>query len=139
MPGKYQIWLVTPTLQSLLDLLARPTNGPQGVINVLRNLARIAWGQKPNDEAFETLFVAIFVAFKKAQPECDLQGLAEVASTTLMQFVRSRFDGPFQDLLRRSTYMTPVRNIVAEVHAVEERVAARVGIALDRALQKART
>jgi hypothetical protein len=135
-------WSVTPTLQSLLDLLARPTNAPQGVINVLANLAQISWAQKPekpDDEAFGTFFAAIFVAFKKAQPECDLQVLADVVSAPLLRFVRSSFDGPFRELLRRSTYKTPVANIVAEVHAIQERVVARIGIALGLALQKART
>jgi len=132
-------WSVTPTLQFLLDLFARPTNAPQGVINVLGNLAQIAWAQKPNDEVFETLFVAIFAAFKKAQPEADLKGFAQVASASLIQFVRSRFDGPFQDLLRRSTYLTPVGDIAAEVQAIEERVVARIGLALGKALQKVHT
>lgn len=132
-------WSVTPTLRTLLDLLARPTNTPRGVINVLGNSAQIAWAQKLDSKQFKTLFVAIFVAFKQAQPECDLQGLADLASARVMQFVRSRLDRAFQDLLRQSTYMTPVGNIVAEVHAIEERTAARVRIALDWALQKART
>jgi hypothetical protein len=135
-------WSVTPTLQSLLDLLARPTNAPQGVINVLSNLAQIACAQnpeKPDGEAFVTLFAAIFVAFKKAQPECDLQVLADVVSTPLLRFVRSRFDGPFQELLRGSTYKTPVANIVAEVHAIQERVIARIVHALAQALLKALT
>ena len=135
-------WTMTPTLQVLLDLLARPTNAPQGVMNVLANLAQIAWANKPqkrDDEAFEHLVGAIFVAFKKAEPECHLQVLADMMSAPLLRFVRSRFDGPFQYLLQRSTYYTPVENIVAEVHAIQESIVAAIVQAFARALLKAMT
>jgi hypothetical protein len=133
-------WSVTPTLKSLLDLLARPTNAPQGVINVLANLAQISWAlnpQKPDDGDFESLLTAIFVAFKKAQPEYDLQALADVVSAPLLRCVRSSFDGPFRELLRRSTDMTPVTSVVAGVHATQERVVARIVQAFAQALLKA--
>jgi hypothetical protein len=105
---------------------------------VLGDLAKIGWAQKPNIEAYETLFAAIFVAFKKAQPECDLEALAAVAFFQVQEFLRRRSLVQFRDKLIHSTYLEPVVTIADEVRIIRERLAAQVGHSLGRAIQKAK-
>jgi tetratricopeptide (TPR) repeat protein len=61
-------WAVTPTLKRMIDLLARPANEPQGVLNALSDLAKLGWPLKPDVESYEALFTAIFIAFRKRSP-----------------------------------------------------------------------
>jgi hypothetical protein len=84
-------WVVTPTLKAMIDLLARSANEPQGVLNVMSDLAKLGWPLKPNDEAYEALFTKIFAAFKKAQPDRDLEMTTNIVFGRIQEFLRSRF------------------------------------------------
>lgn len=134
---KQSNWSITPTLQSLIDLLARAANAPEGVLNVLGDLVQIGWAQKPSNEAFEALFTAIFSAFKKAQPARDLEPLAAAAFVKVHRFLGSRFEAQFRDRLLQSTNLTPVATVAAQVRRIQKGLAAQIGGSLGEAVRKA--
>jgi hypothetical protein len=101
-------------------------------------LAKIGWAQKADVEAYETLFAAIFAAFKKAQPDRDLETLANGAFFQVQEFLRSGFLVQFRDRLLQSTYLKPVGTIADERRRIQDGLAARIGHSLGQALHKAR-
>jgi cellulose synthase operon protein C len=135
---KQSRWSLSPTLRTLIDLLARAPNVPRGVLNVLGDLAKIGWAQKTDVEAYETLFAAIFAAFNKAQPDRDLETLANAAFFQVQKFLRGGFLVQFRDRLLQSTYLKPAGTIADEGRRIQDVLAARIGHSLGQALHKAR-
>jgi hypothetical protein len=131
-------WELTPTVHALIDLLARAPQVPQ-VLNLLGDLAKIGWAQKPEDEAFERLFAAIFAAFAKAQPTLDVEALGNAIFGVVQAFLRQRFEVRFRHGLGGTTYMTPVGSIVDENRMTYHGLISRVGNSLGQALNKARS
>jgi tetratricopeptide (TPR) repeat protein len=80
-------WSIDETIQALADLLAHPANNPIPVLNVLKNLIRVGWAEKPSIAAFESLFVAIFSACEKAQPLRDLELFIDVVVVDLHEIL----------------------------------------------------
>jgi tetratricopeptide (TPR) repeat protein len=76
-------WSIDETIRALADLLAHPANNPVPIFNILRNLIRVAWGEKSRSDVFESLFVTVFSAFKKNQPNRDLELLIRVVMVDL--------------------------------------------------------
>jgi hypothetical protein len=122
----------------MIDLLARPANEPQAVLNVMSDLAKLGWPLKPDDEAYEALFTKIFAAFKKAQPDRDLEMTANIVFGRIQEFLRSRFLPQFLDRLLQSTSMKSVEAIADEGRQIQRGLVARIGQTLGRALEKAR-
>ena len=132
-------WELTPTVHTLIDLIARAPNVPQNVLNLLGDLAKVSWPQKPDVEAFERLFAAIFAAFAKAQPNLDLEAIGNVIFAAVQDFLRQRFEVRFRDELRSSTYMRSVGVIVQEQRSIYRGLAAQIGNSLGQALRKAQS
>jgi len=132
-------WELTPTVHTLIDLIARAPNVPQNVLNLLGDLAKVSWLQKPDVEAFERLFAAIFAAFAKAQPNLDLEAIGNVIFAAVQDFLRQRFEVRFRDELRSSTYMRSVGVIVQEQRSIYRGLAAQIGNSLGQALRKAQS
>src|SRR5439155_569248 len=95
------------TIRALIELLARPANEQQGVLNVLSDLVKIGWPFKPNVEAYEALFTAIFATFRKVQPDRDLEFIANIIFTAVQEFIRNRFIRQFCESLLQSTSLKP--------------------------------
>lgn len=127
-------WELTPTVHNLIDLIARAPNVPQNVLNLLGDLAKIGWRQKPDVEAFERLFAAVFAAFAKAQPNLDLEAVGNVIFGAVQDFLRQRFEARFRDELGGSTYMTPVGVIVQEQRSIYRGLVSQIGNSLGQAL-----
>jgi hypothetical protein len=53
---KQSNWTINPTIESLINLLARPANDQPGALNVLSELAKIGWPLKPDAESYEAFF-----------------------------------------------------------------------------------
>jgi hypothetical protein len=130
-------WSLSPAIRALIDLVARPPNAPQGVINVLGELMQTGWAEKPSIDAYENLFAAIFAAFKKAQPQTDPQMLANAAFAKVRQALLRPYRGVFRRKLLKSTYLTPVNTVSAEAWRAPERIAKQIMEALGRALGRA--
>lgn len=130
-------WVINRTIEALINLLARPANDQPGVINALSDLAKIGWPLKPDAEAYENLFAAVFIAFKKAQPDRDLELIANIVFATVQEFLRSRFMPNFFDTLLQSTCLTPVAAIANKVREIRKGLVAQIGEALGSALKRA--
>ena len=131
-------WAVIPTLKKMIDLLARLANEPQGVLNVLSDLAKLGWPLKPDVGSYEALFTATFTAFKEAQPDRDLELITNIVFGSVQEFVRSRFIPQFRDRLLQSTSMKGVAAIADEGRQIQRGLVAQIGQTLGRALEKAR-
>jgi hypothetical protein len=130
---------LTPTVHTLIGLIARAPNVPQNVLNLMIDLAKVGWSQKPNVEAFERLFTAIFTAFAKAQPNLDLEGVGNVIFGAVQDFLHQRFEIRFRDELAWSTYMTPASVIIKEQRSIYHGLVVQIGQSLGQALHKARS
>jgi len=131
-------WAITPTIQALIALLARPQNDPVGVLAVLAELMRVGWAQKPDDRDYEDLFAELFLGFRKAQPRCDLVALAQMTfSNVAGVLLRQLFDARFADELRNSTQLTPIAVVAAEINELRHRVGSRITGSLNNALRRA--
>jgi tetratricopeptide (TPR) repeat protein len=134
-------WSDDETLRTLADLLAHPANNPVPILNILLNLIRIGWLEKPNIDAFESIFFTIFCAFKKAQPKCDLTMLIDVVAAELLQLlwrgclVVSKKQ--VQDRLLNSTSIVPADVALAGPREAVREVAREIAEVLSRALHKA--
>ena len=71
-------WTVTHGVRSLAVMLALPTNEPNSVIRLLADLAQFAWPEKPARAAYIDVFAAIFAAFRRLQPERDLDVMVNI-------------------------------------------------------------
>jgi cellulose synthase operon protein C len=129
-------WELTPTVHTLISLIARAPNVPQNVLNLLGDLAKLGWPQKPNVEAFERLFTAIFAAFAKEQPDLDLEAIANVMFAAVQVFLRQRFDVRFRDQLCESTYLKPGAAIARETRSIYQDLVTQIGSSLGHALRK---
>jgi tetratricopeptide (TPR) repeat protein len=134
---KQSNWVLTPTVRALVDLLARPANEPQGVLNVLSELGKFGWPLKPNVEVYEGLFTAIFTTFKTAQPDRDLKLIRNTIFAAVQEFLRRRYILYFRDGLLQSTFLKPVEAIAAEGGQIQRGLVSHIGRTLGRALQKA--
>ena len=130
-------WAINPTIEALINLLARPANDQMGVLNVLSDLAKIGWPLKPDTGSFEAFFTAIFTAFKKAQPDRDLNLIANVVFAGVQEFLRGRFIPQFRDMLLLYSSMMPVEAIAAKGREIQRGLVAQIGQALGRALKGA--
>jgi hypothetical protein len=131
-------WALTPTVNALIDWLARPQNEPLGVLRVLSELIRVGWALKPDDRQFEDFFAALFAGFNRADPKRDLAGLVQMAFSYLdglihRQLLRTRF----AEELYNSTYLTPVAVPIAEIDGLRHRLGSRIGLSLSNALRTA--
>jgi len=132
-------WKATPTLQALVDLLARPANVPQRVFVVLSDLIWGGWATSPTSEAFVAFFTAVFAGFKKAQPGLDLDGLANAAFARAQDIMRRNIlHARLPDQLRQSTYLTPVATISAALREIPNETIKLIGQLLAQALHKAK-
>jgi hypothetical protein len=133
-------WAITPTIQALIALLARPQNDPVGVLAVLAELMRVGWAQKPDDRDYENFLAAIFAGFRRAQPRRDLVALAQMAFSRVEGALhRQLFAARLADELRNSTQLTPVAVVVAELNELLHRVGSRIRRSLSNALRRADT
>ena len=132
-------WTLNPTLMALIESLARPTNMPQGVDVVLRDLIWASWAQIHDTDAFGALFTAVFAAFDKTRPHNDVDALTDRAFAEAERLIRRKlFPAAFQHGLRGSTFHTPVGPIAEEARGVPNRTVGRFARALSDALHDAR-
>jgi hypothetical protein len=132
-------WTLNPTVMALIESLARPTNMPQGVEVVLRDLIWASWAQIHDTDAFGALFTAVFAAFDKTRPRSDVDALIDRAFAGAERLIRRKlFPAAFQHGLRGSTSHTPVGPIAKEARGVPDRTAGRIARALSDALHDAR-
>jgi hypothetical protein len=132
-------WTLTPTVTALIDSLARPTNMPQGVEVVLRDLIWASWAQIHDTNAFGALFTPVFTAFDKTRPRNDVDALIDRAFAGAERLIRRKlFPAAFQHGLRGSTSHMPVGPIAEEARGVPNRTVGRIARALSDALNEAR-
>ena len=131
-------WLLNTTIRALIDLAARPANVPDRVLILLSDLMWSGWAISPSPGAFQDLFAAIFIAFKKAQPERDIGALADAAFSRAQWIIRMNVLGShLRARLQQSTYLTPVAVVFAELHLVTQRTIRSIAQLLDAALRNA--
>jgi hypothetical protein len=111
---------------------------PERVLVVLSDLIRGGWAEKASVEAFGTVFTSIFAAFKKAQPDRDIEAFANAAFFRTQKNIRTTlFLARFRDELLRTSYLTPVEAIVEEMRELPERVIKQIAQVLAGALKEA--
>jgi tetratricopeptide (TPR) repeat protein len=134
-------WSIDGTIQTLANLLAHPANNPVPILNILRHLIRFVWVEKPNIEAFESLFITIFSAFKNEQPKCDLIALIEVVTAELVQLLWRGWlviqKTQIEERLLNSTSIVPVDVVLAGPLEAVRAVAQEITEVLSGALRKA--
>jgi tetratricopeptide (TPR) repeat protein len=132
-------WKMTPTLQALIDLLARPANVPQRVFVVLSDLIWGGWAMSPNPQAFVTFFSAVFVGFKKAQPGLDIDSLGNAAFARAQGIMRRNIlRARLPDQLVQSTYLTPAATIIAAILEIPQSTIDLLSQLLANALHRAK-
>ena len=94
------------------------------------------WAEKPTTEAYENVFAAIFAALKKAQPQRDLQALANSAFIKVQHALLRLYRNFFRSQLLQSTYLTPVSVVSATAWVSPQRIRTQVADALGSALGK---
>jgi cellulose synthase operon protein C len=132
-------WSLNTRTHALINLLARPANVPESVLIVLSDLMWGGWVVSPTPGAFRNLFAAIFLAFKKAQPDRDTEALANAAFSRAQRIIRRNvLRAHLPDRLQRSTYLTPVATIVAELDEVPKQTIRLIAQHLIAALSNAK-
>jgi hypothetical protein len=133
-------WSLNTTVHALIELLALPTNVPQRVLVVLSDLIWGAWALSPNAETFGRLFTAIFAAFKKAQPDRDIEAYANAAFSRAQGIIRRNvLRARLPDQLRQSTFLTPVTTIIAGLSELPDKTIKLIGQVLAEALLNAKS
>jgi tetratricopeptide (TPR) repeat protein len=109
-------WRLTHALQAFATQIAAPTNDPDSVVRLLADLVFMAWGLKPNRDAYACLFTELVKAQRKAQPTGDVAALfARVRRTVLARLRLIGYRRPLMRRLADSTSLTPVALIVDRV------------------------
>jgi tetratricopeptide (TPR) repeat protein len=130
-------WSLNATTRALINLLVRPANVPYSVLIVLSDLIWSGWAVSPTTDAFRKLFAAIFMAFKKARPDGDVEAFAHAAFSRAQRVVRRNvLRAHLSDRLQQSTYLTPVAAIVAELDKMPQKTLRLIAELLTAALRQ---
>lgn len=132
-------WSVDVTVRALAELLARPTNVGDRVLLVLGELMWGGWAVSPNSETVKNLFAAVFSSFKKVQPGLDIEALANAAFSRAQRTIRRNIVlARFPEQLLRSTFLTPVSSVIAELEYVPQKTIRSIAEILAAALRIAK-
>jgi tetratricopeptide (TPR) repeat protein len=132
-------WTIDDTVRALADLLAHPANNQVPIFNILKNLIRVIWGEKPNSELFESLFIAVFSAFKKTQPNRDLAQLIKIVLVDLHQLLwRNYLAAAKKEVMNELLGTTvPASIVLANRRAAIRQIALEISEVVIGALHKA--
>jgi hypothetical protein len=112
---KKDTWDNTYTVQRLADQIAAPSNETGSIQRLLSDVIQFGWAQRPSDKVYHRFFRALFRAFRKAQPSCNLEALARAPLSIVYARLRLTSEQMFVTTLYRTTSHTPAQRIVDEI------------------------
>jgi hypothetical protein len=104
------------------------------VLGVTADLIFSGWREKPDVEAYQLFFAAVFKAFRLAQPQLDLNAFLRAAIARVLEYLRMRASVQFQSHLLDSTNLTPVETIARRVSMAVDRLSLEIMQSLGQSL-----
>jgi tetratricopeptide (TPR) repeat protein len=129
------IWAVSPRAKKFITLLALPSVDPESLRNVLTGLMILGWQNAPSETAYRIVFGRLFRALKDARPDIVVAKLAQDVFNQATAAVRAKAQKTlFIDRLKRSTFLTPVLEIVLSIEQVVRRDIDRIANAISKSI-----